>query len=121
VAQNIDLAIVAAADLPALRAHGRTRGWNRLRLLSAGNSTFKYDLGSEDREGNQDSTISVFTRDGNYVVHHFYTAHPWMSAEIKERGIDLMTPIWHLMDLTPQGRGDWYTKLEYPAKAHMSA
>jgi len=61
LAQNIDFAIVAAADLPALRAHGRDRGWNRLRLLSAGNSTFKYDLGSEDREGNQDSTISVFT------------------------------------------------------------
>jgi len=118
VAQNIDFAIVAAAGLPALRAHGRDRGWNRLRLLSAGNSTFKYDLGSEDREGNQDSTISVFTRDGNAVVYHFYTAHPWMSPEIKERGIDLMSPIWHLLDLTPQGRGNWYAKLEYPAKAH---
>ena len=118
VAQNIDFAIAAAADLPALRAHGRNRGWNRLRLLSAGNNTFKYDLGSEDREGNQDSTISVFTRDGNGVVYHFYTAHPWMSPEIKERGIDLMSPIWHLLDLTPQGRGNWYAKLEYPAKAH---
>jgi predicted dithiol-disulfide oxidoreductase (DUF899 family) len=118
VAQNVDFAIVAAAELPALRAHGRDRGWNRLRLLSAGNSTFKYDLGSEDRDGNQDSTISVFTRDGNGVVYHFYTAHPWMSPEIKERGIDLMSPIWHLLDLTPQGRGNWYAKLEYPAKAH---
>ena len=118
VEQNIDFAIIAAADLLALRAHARDRGWNRLRLLSAGNSTFKYDLGSEDREGNQDSTISVFTRDRNGVVHHFYTAHPWMSPEIKERGIDLTSPIWHLLDLTPQGRGNWYTKLEYPAKAH---
>src|SRR5207253_2510928 len=62
LAQNVDLAIVAAADPPALRAHARRQGWNRLRLLSAGvGSTFKYDLGSEDREGNQDSTISVFT------------------------------------------------------------
>src|SRR5207244_11093478 len=83
VAQNIDFAIVAAADLPALRAHARDRGWNRLRLLSAGNNTFKYDLGSEDREGNQDSTISVFTRDGDGIVYHFYTAHPRMSAAIK--------------------------------------
>jgi predicted dithiol-disulfide oxidoreductase (DUF899 family) len=118
VAQNVDFAIVAAADLPALRAHGRDRGWNRLRLLGAGNSTFKYDLGSEDREGNQDSAISIFTRDGNGVVHHFYTVHPRMSPEIKERGIDLMSPIWHLLDLTPQGRGTWSAKLEYPAKAH---
>jgi predicted dithiol-disulfide oxidoreductase (DUF899 family) len=115
IAQKVDFAIVAAADPAALRAHARARGWNRLRLLSAADSTFKYDLGSEDQEGRQDSTISVFTRDGHGAVRHFYTAHPWMSPEIKERGIDLMTPIWHVLDLTPQGRGDWYTKLEYRA------
>src|SRR3954447_26651044 len=111
IAQNVDFAIVAAADPAALRAHARARGWNRLRLLSAGDSTFKYDLGSEDREGNQDSTISVFTRDSNGSVRHFYSAHPRMSSEIQERGIDLLSPIWHVLDLTPQGRGDWYTKL----------
>ena len=118
VAQNADFAICAAADPAALRAHGRARGWTRLRLLSAGDSTFKYDLGSEDREGNQDSTISVFTKDSHGAVHHFYTAHPWMSPEIKERGIDLMSPIWHVLDLTAQGRGDWYAKLEYPMTSH---
>jgi len=118
IAQNIDFAIVAAADLTELRAHARARGWNSLRLLSAGGTTFKYDLGSEDRGGNQDSAISVFTKDSDAVVHHFYTAHPRMSPEIKERGIDLMSPIWHLLDLTPRGRGDWYAKLEYPMRSH---
>jgi predicted dithiol-disulfide oxidoreductase (DUF899 family) len=118
VTQNVDFAIVAAAGSSDLRAHARARGWNRLRLLSAGDSTFKYDLGSEDSEGSQDSTISVFTRDESGAVHHFYTAHPGMSPEIKERGLDLMSPIWHLLDLTPQGRGNWYCKLEYPLKSH---
>ena len=50
LAQNVDVAIVAAADLMALRAHARARGWHRLRLLSCGANTFKYDLGSEDRD-----------------------------------------------------------------------
>jgi len=118
IAQNVDFAIVAAADPAALRAHARARGWNRLRLLSAGDSTFKFDLGSENREGRQDSAISVFTLDSKGSIHHFYTAHPWMSPEIKERGIDLMSPIWHVLDLTPQGRGDWYAKLEYPMRSH---
>jgi predicted dithiol-disulfide oxidoreductase (DUF899 family) len=81
IAQNVDFAIAAATDPAALRAHARARGWNRLRRLSAGDSTFKYDLGSEDREGRQDSTISVFTRDSDGAVHHFYTAHPWMSPD----------------------------------------
>src|SRR2546430_13021234 len=53
IAQNVDLAIVAAADPSTLRAHARNRGWDKLRLLSAGDSTFKYDLGSEDDEGHR--------------------------------------------------------------------
>lgn len=113
LAQNVDLAIVAAADLSSIRAHARNRGWNKLRLLSAGDSTFKYDLGSEDREGHQDSTASVFIRDDDGTLRHFYSVHPWLASDIKERGIDGLTPIWNVMDLTPQGRGNWYASLDY--------
>jgi len=121
LAQNLDFAVVAAADIPSLRAHARARGWDKLRLLSAGNSTFKYDFGSEEREGHQDSTVSVFTRDAEGTLRHFYTAHPRMAPEIPERGIDLLAPIWHFMDLTPQGRGNWYAKLDYGTKVQAAS
>jgi predicted dithiol-disulfide oxidoreductase (DUF899 family) len=114
--QNVDLAIAAAADLPALRAHARQRGWNRLRLLSCGTNTFKRDLKSEDTEGRQDSTVSVFTRDTDGSVRHFYTAHPSMAEEIRERGLDLLTPVYNMLDLIPQGRGSWYASLKYPGE-----
>jgi predicted dithiol-disulfide oxidoreductase (DUF899 family) len=91
-----------------------------LRLLSAGDSTFKYDLGSEDREGGQDSTVSVFTRDAKGTVRHFYSAHPRMAPDIQERGIDLLTPIWHFMDITLQGRGSWYASLSYGTKVRAA-
>jgi predicted dithiol-disulfide oxidoreductase (DUF899 family) len=120
LAQSLDFAVVAAADLPTLRAHARDRGWDKLRLLSAGSGTFKYDLGSEDREGRQDSTISVFTRDAGGAIRHSYTAHPWMAPDIQERGIDLLAPIWHFMDLTPQGRGNWYASLAYGTKVRAA-
>jgi len=113
IAQNVDFAIAAAAEPPMLRQHARNRGWRNLRLLSCGNSTFKYDLRSEDAEGAQDSTISVFTRDPDGTLRHSYSAHPWMAADVKERGIDLLTPVYNLLDLMPQGRGDWYAKLAY--------
>ncbi|MFF1845829.1 DUF899 domain-containing protein [Streptomyces sp. NBC_00121] len=113
VAQNVDFAIVAAADLPTLRAHARDRQWENLRLLSAGAGTFKYDLGSEDAEGNQDSTVSVFTRDSDGSVRHFYSAHPRMSDDIDQRGIDLLSPVWHILDLTRQGRDNWFAELSY--------
>ena len=120
IAQNVDLAIVAAADPSTLRAYARERGWNRLRLLSAGDSTFKYDLGSEDREGNQDSTISVFTRDSDGTLRHFYSGHPWLADDIKERGIDELIPVWNMLDLTPQGRGKFYASLEYGTKVQAA-
>jgi predicted dithiol-disulfide oxidoreductase (DUF899 family) len=114
--QSIDLAVVAAAELPALRAHARTRGWNRLRLLSAAASTFKYDLGSEDREGAQDSTISVFTLDKPGTVRHFYSVHPRLAQYIDTRGIDEYNPIWNVLDLTPRGRGNFDASLKYGTK-----
>jgi predicted dithiol-disulfide oxidoreductase (DUF899 family) len=57
--------------------------------------------------------VSVFTRDGDGSVRHFYSAHPRMSDEIDERGIDLLSPVWHILDLTPQGRDDWDPALSY--------
>jgi predicted dithiol-disulfide oxidoreductase (DUF899 family) len=120
LAQSVDFAIAAAADPPALRQHARNRGWRNLRLLSCGNSTFKYDLRSEDADGSQDSTISVFTREPDGSLRHVYSAHPWMAADIKERGIDLLTPVYNVLDLTPQGRGDFYGKLAYADASHRS-
>jgi predicted dithiol-disulfide oxidoreductase (DUF899 family) len=120
LAQNVDVAIVAAADPPALRKHGRARGWDKLRLLSSGTSTFKYDLGSEDREGNQDSTVSAFTRDRDGTLRHFYSAHPHMAADIKERGLDLLCPVYNVLDLTPEGRGGWYASLDYAPKVYAA-
>ncbi|WP_329563859.1 DUF899 family protein [Kitasatospora sp. NBC_01266] len=111
--RNADFAVVAAADPQPLRAHARRRGWERLRLLSCGASTFKYDLGSENGEGDQYSTVSVFTRDADGTLRHQYSARPQLAADVDQRGIDLLAPVWHLLDLTPDGRGDWYPALDY--------
>src|ERR1700680_1293429 len=73
---------------------------------------------SEDAEGRQDSTISVFTRDRDGTLRHSYSAHPWMADDVKERGIDLLTPVYNMLDLTPQGRDDWYAKLAYADGPH---
>ncbi len=51
LAQNVDFAVVAAADPGTLRAHARARGWDKLRLLSCADNTFQYDLGAEDAAG----------------------------------------------------------------------
>jgi predicted dithiol-disulfide oxidoreductase (DUF899 family) len=111
--QNVDFAVVAAAEPAAIKAHAAARGWTKLRLLSAGDSTFKYDLGSEEADGTQTEWISVFTRDDDGTVRHIYSKGAQMADDRRERGIDLLTPVWHLLDLTPRGRPDWYPSLTY--------
>jgi predicted dithiol-disulfide oxidoreductase (DUF899 family) len=111
--QNVNFAVVAAAEPAAINAHAASRGWSNLRLLSAGDSTFKYDLGSEEADGTQTEWVSVFTRSGDGTVCHVYSKGAQMADDRRERGIDLLSPVWHLLDLTPRGRDDWYPSLNY--------
>jgi predicted dithiol-disulfide oxidoreductase (DUF899 family) len=111
--QNVDFAVVAAADPAAINAHAAARGWSNLRLLSAGTSTFKYDLGSEEPDGAQTELISVFTQGTDGGLRHVLSKGAQMADNRRERGIDLLSPVWHLLDLTPGGRGDWYPSLKY--------
>jgi predicted dithiol-disulfide oxidoreductase (DUF899 family) len=121
LARNVDFVVVAAAEPAALRAHARTREWNRLRVLSCGDNSFKYDLLSEESDGTQDSTISVFVLDADGRVRHTYTTRPRMAPDIPERGIDLVCATWNVLDLTPQGRGDWYSSLDYGVSTRSTA
>ena len=114
VTQNADFVVVAAAGPAAIAAHAISRGGSNLRTLSACDSTFKYDLGSEDADGTQIESVSVFTLGDDGSVRHVYSKGAQMADDRRERGIDLLTPVWHLLDLTPNGRPhDWYPRLHY--------
>lgn len=105
VTQRVNFGIASRAPFRVLRAWGEHRGWDRLRLLSS-SSEFARDIGAEDENGDPDSTVVVFAKDGETVVHT-YTAHSMVDD--RERGIDLLSPVWNLLDLTPGGRSkDWY-------------
>jgi predicted dithiol-disulfide oxidoreductase (DUF899 family) len=45
-------------------------------------------------------------------MKHFYSSTAIMKNKIN-RGIDLLSPVWNIFDLTPEGRGDWNAKLNY--------
>jgi predicted dithiol-disulfide oxidoreductase (DUF899 family) len=57
VSQQINFAIVAKAPLPRILAFADNRGWQRLRLLSAADNTFKRDFNSQNprRAANADA------------------------------------------------------------------
>jgi len=88
-------------------------------LLSSANNTYHRDYFGETESGAQLPMMNVFARrDGK--IHHF-----WGTDSLYEkfddggdsRHIDAIWPLWHLLDMTPQGRGsDWYPRLRYDAK-----
>jgi predicted dithiol-disulfide oxidoreductase (DUF899 family) len=56
----------------------------------------------------------VFTHADDGTVRHVYSKGAQMADDRRERGIDLLTPVWNLLDLTPNGRPlDWYPSLHY--------
>jgi len=57
--------------------------------------------------------VGLRQRGGDGTVRHLYSKGAQMADDRRERGIDLMTPVWHLLDLTPNGRDDWYPSLSY--------
>ncbi|MFG3715716.1 DUF899 family protein [Micromonospora sp. NPDC047730] len=105
------VAVVAKAPLPRLRAWARRRGWTGLRILSSHGTSFNADLRAEHPDGTQRPMVSVLRAEGNRV-RHLYSA-PASFPDGGERGIDLLSPVWNVLDLLPQGRGDWYAGNDY--------
>ena len=111
LAQNVDFALATLGTPDENTKLATERGWQNLRWLSAANTTFKQDYGSADAEGNQWPFISIFERDGN-DVRLSYSGSAHISGD-HWRGVDLLSPVWHLLDLTRQGRGEWMPSLGY--------
>jgi predicted dithiol-disulfide oxidoreductase (DUF899 family) len=105
IGETKNFAVVGKADIGKLRAYAKKRGWTNVRLLSSRDSTFNRDFEAEEPDGMQNPGVSVFvrTKDG---IHHHYSKWAPLTQGVN-RGIDLLSPVWNVFDLTPSGRGEW--------------
>lgn len=111
---RVNLVVVAKTDPARLGTYGQERGWRNLRLLSSRNNTFDRDYHGETQEGEQLPVLNVFSR------HEDGIHHRWASELTFVRGdttgsFDPIWPIWGVLDLTPNGRGETagYPSLQY--------
>ena len=115
ITQQVALAVVARSPLERILAFTRPRGWTGLRLLSSAGNNYNIDYKGEDADGSQNPTMNVFTRTDGKVRHAW--SSELMSAPRDPgqdpRHVDIVWPLWNVLDLTPQGRGAWYPKLDY--------
>ena len=112
IGARVGFAVVARAPIAKLRAWGRRRQWRRLRLLSSHENDFNQDFGVELAVDRQLPGLSVFTRDADGAIRHFYTSEGSL-LEGHHRAMDLLNPVWNLLDLLPDGRGDWMPRHFY--------
>ncbi|MGH8371810.1 MAG: DUF899 family protein [Gammaproteobacteria bacterium] len=116
VSQRANFAIVAKSPLPRILTFARERGWRHLKFLSSAGNNYNRDYFGEGPEGDQWPILNVFLKRKGRVYHSWGSELMFVKPEKGQdsRHVDLLGPLWHLLDLTPEGRGkDWYTKLAY--------
>ena len=114
IEQRISIAVVARHDIETIAGHAESRGWSNLRMLSSAGTTYNADYhGEEDGEQTTNANVFVKTPGG---IHHTWGAE-MAFAPMEEgqnmRHLDAIWPLWNVLDMTPEGRGDWYPSLAY--------
>ncbi len=118
-AQRVNLAIVARSPIDRVLGFARERGWRHLRLLSSAGNTYNRDYHGESEAGDQLPMMNVFTRRGGRIHHAWGTELFFGPADRGQdkRHVDLIWPLWNLLDMTPQGRGTgWWPRLNYETR-----
>ncbi len=114
-AQRFSLVVIAKSAIGRILTFSRPRGWNRLRIVSSADNTYNRDYLGENAEGQQMPMLNVFAkRDGK--IHHAYATEMMLAPSDPgqdSRHVDGLSPLWSLLDFTPEGRGDFRAKLQY--------
>lgn len=116
VGQRANLAVVAKSPLPRLLTFARNRGWRNLKFLSSADNSYNRIYHGETEEGHQNPIMNVFVKKGGKIRHFWASELLFTKAErgMNQRHVDMIWPLWNLLDLTPEGRGrDWYPKISY--------
>jgi predicted dithiol-disulfide oxidoreductase (DUF899 family) len=113
--QRANLAVVVKSPIARVKKIAKQRGWRRLPLLSSAENSYNIDYHGENAAGGQLPMMNVFVRRNGRIHHSYATELHFMPADKgqNQRHIDMMWPLWNMLDLTPEGRGDFFPSLDY--------
>ncbi len=115
ITQRASLVVVSSSGPERLRELARGRGWDDLRILSAAANTYQRDYFGQGADGSEYGMLNIFSKapDG---IRHFWGSADWFFTPVDghPRHVDALWPLWNMLDLTPEGRGEnWYPALSY--------
>ncbi|MFK7843742.1 MAG: DUF899 family protein [Rhodothermales bacterium] len=110
LSQQINFVACARAPIGKFVDWSKARGWRRLKMISSLNNTFNADYHAEVDVKRQLPVVHVFKREPEGIFHFYSSELFFMPFEPGQgpRHVDSFWPIWNVLDLTPEGRGeDW--------------
>jgi predicted dithiol-disulfide oxidoreductase (DUF899 family) len=130
VGQRATLSVVAKSPIARLVAWARERGWDHLQFLSTAGNSYDADYfgdsskvpaalrkirGGKADEVWDDTMFNVFRLDNGTVRLFWGSELSWAPMEPgrDHRSGDAVSALWGLLDMTPEGRGQFYPKLAY--------
>lgn len=119
-AAGANFAVMAKTALPNLLAVARDRGWTNLRLISSAGSDFDRLYHAEEDWG-QVPIMFTFSRDPDGTVRVFWSSdmvHTDGDPGQDHRAVGTVEPFWTMLDMTPDGRGDFNEQLQYHCCHH---
>ncbi|NKC01641.1 MAG: DUF899 domain-containing protein [Pseudomonadales bacterium] len=113
IAQRVSFVVAARSSVPRIQKLVVPRGWGEIRWVSASENSYPVDYKSEMPNGAQVPMCNVFVkREGR--IHHFWNAEMFFAqSEFHPRHIDMLWPLWHIFDITPEGRGEFIPGLKH--------
>ena len=128
--QRASLYIVAKSPIARLVQWARERGWPHLRFLSTAGNRYSADYFGDtsrlpdairkrhdikDGENWDETMFNVFRLDDGVVRHFWSSELSWAPTEsgLDHRSGDAVSALWGLLDMTPEGRGQFRPKLAY--------
>ena len=113
--QRVALAVIGRSPVARQLAFARERGWRNLTFYQCVGDDFPNDYRGLAPDGSEWPSLDVWKKTAS-KVHHFWAGEAGGTADPGEdaHGAPDPTPLWTILDLTPEGRGtDWYPKLDY--------
>lgn len=111
ITDRVSFVTVAQNSPDRLADLQKARGWHQIPMFSVTQTDYQQAYLAEGSDGSQLPILNIFIRD-NQEIYHFWASEMFFEpSDWHPRHLDPLWSLWNLLDLTPQGRGDFFPKL----------
>ena len=110
ITQRIAFAAVSSTRPEQLATISKERNWKSILLISAYGTDYQSLYHGRSADGEQ-PMMNVFTKQEGVIRHSWGSEMLYADLDGHPRHMDLAWPIWGILDMTPEGRGEFFPQV----------